>query len=608
MRASERVEPAELTDYVGVLRRRWLIIVGLTLVGIAASVGYVRVAPKSYTATAGVEVNPTAVNNTQQQAGAAKADVNMDNEAQLAQSATVATIAAKLLRSPLTPTTLSSHVSVAVPPNSQLLEISCSASTAADAARCANAFAAAYLQNRTATATSQINSELAQLNTEAKSLLSQIAALKIKLNSLPSNDPSAAGDSALSAEDSAKLHTLASQEATLQAELGSSTASYVATKAIPPPRPSSPSKKLVLPSGTIVGLLLGLMIAVFVDRRDKLIRGISYLDRQLDLPVLLDMPQLKLKPQLSIASPRSKAGRAISDLAHTVTSILGDGSHIVLVAGTAPGPGAGVIAANLAAAITRTYADATLVCADLRTAVEPALFGLGEGRGLAEVLTGNATVDEVARRPAEIPRLEVIGPGLDRTVALYDMRHDTGERLVESLRRRACYVVVEAQAAGEWAEAFALAPFVDAVLVVVEVQRSTKADVAACMKRLDRQRLPALGAVVLPKFPPRSVAQGPRGQQPEPGQPRDPGARPRADSRPQSRAAQPVKPQGHPDPAGTPTARSPLDPGDTRPLPRVSNPAALDKPDAHPAVSEGNGSRFVSGDGTEEPADTVTGT
>ncbi len=606
MRASERMEPAELTDYVGVLRRRWWIIVGMALVGIAASVAYVVVAPKSYTATAGVEVNPTAVNNTQQQAGAAKTDVNMDNEAQLAQSATVATIAAKLLHSPLTPTSLSNHVSVVVPPNSQLLEISCSASSAADAARCANAFAAAYLQNRTANATSQINSELAQLNIEAKSLLSQIAALKIKVNNLPPNDPSAAGDSALSAEDTAKLHTVASQEATLQAGLGSSAASYVATKAIPPPKPSSPSKKLVLPSGTIVGLLLGLMIAVVVDRRDKLMRSNSYLDRQLDLPILLDMPQLKLKPQQSLASPRSKSGRAISELAHTVTSIMGEGSHIVLVAGTAPGPGAGVIAANLAAAITRTYADAVLVCANLRAAVEPTLLGLGKGRGLAEILTGSATVDEVVQRSAEIPRLEVIGPGLDRTVGLYDLRHDTAGHLASSLRQRASFVVIEAQAGGESAEAFALAPIVDAALIVVEMQRSTKADVAACVKQFGRLRVPGLGAVVLPKFPARSVAQPPH--DPEPSQPIDPGVRPRGDSRFPPRVAQPVRPEGRPDAGGQPMARPSPDPGDTRPLPRVSSPTTEDKPGTRHSVGEGNGSRLAPAGPADNPADTVTGT
>jgi capsular polysaccharide biosynthesis protein len=608
--ASERTEPAELTDYAGVLRRRWWIITCLTLVGIAASAAYLLLAPKAYTATAGVEVNPTAVNSSsQQQAGAAKTAVNMDNESQLAQSATVAAIAVKLLHSPLTPSELSSHISVSIPPNSQLLEISCTASSATEAATCANAIADAYLQNRTATATKQINSEIAQLNVEAKSLLSQIADLKIKMNSLPPNDPTAAGDAALSAEDSAKLHTLASEEAVLQAELGSSSSSYVATKATPPTKPSSPSKKLVLPSGTIVGLLLGLMLAVVVDRRDKLVRSESYLDRQLDLPILLNMPRLKLKPQVALATSRSRAGRACSELAHTVTTILGNGNHIVMIASTAPGPGAGVVAANFAAAVTRTYSDATLVCADLRDAVEPQLFGVREGPGLAEVLTGSARVNDVARQSAEIPRLEVIGPGLDETVVLYEMRHDTGDRLARSLRQRAGYVVIEAPTAGESPDAFALAPFVDAVIVVVEMQRTTRADLAACMKHFEMLRVPVLGGVVLPKFPARSVTQAHRGSQPEPAQPRDPAARPRPDSRSQSRTPEPIGPSSAdkarpPQPTAEPQPPIPLDP---IPLPSLDSLGAQEKEARHHPTSKDQGTRSAPEAAPEESAGTARG-
>ena len=149
-------------------------------------------------------------------------------------------------------------------------------------------------------------------------------------------------------------------------------------------------------------------------------------------------------------------------LAHTVTSILGDGSHILLVAGTAPGPGVGVIAANLSAAITRTYADATLVCADLSAAAEPYLFGLRDGPGLAEVLTGTATADEVRQPVVEIPRLEVIGPGMDKErSALYDIRHDVAERLASSLRQRGLRGY-GGTGVRESPDGFALAPFVDA--------------------------------------------------------------------------------------------------------------------------------------------------
>ena len=310
MRASERDEQAELTDYVGVLSRRWWIIAGLTLVGLAASVAYILLAPKSYTATAGVEVNPTAVNNAQQQAGAAKTAVNMDNESQLVQSATVATLAARLLHSPLTPAELAKHISVAIPPNSQLLEISCTASSAADSATCANAVAEAYLQHRTATATSQINSEIAQLNTEAKGLLSQIAALKIKMNSLPPNDPTTAGDAALSAEDTAKLHTLASQEAVLQAELSSMPVMSRPRRLRRPHQAAPPRTSYCRAERSWVSCSACCSRSSSTGAKHKLIRSDSYLDRQLDLPVLLSMPQLKLKPQLGLASSRSRAGRA----------------------------------------------------------------------------------------------------------------------------------------------------------------------------------------------------------------------------------------------------------------------------------------------------------
>ena len=40
------------------------------------------------------------------------------------------------------------------------------------------------------------------------------------------------------------------------------------------------------------------------------------------------------------------------------------------------------------------------MCAALRDSVAPELFGMAPGRGLAEVLAGQATVGEVASGPA----------------------------------------------------------------------------------------------------------------------------------------------------------------------------------------------------------------
>ena len=133
------------------LRSRWVIAGALTCAVAIGALGYTLIAPQGYAATAAVLAAPTATSRTQQTpAGAVvqMATVNLDTEAQLVTSATVTMLAAHLMHSSLPPTQLSSGVTVAVPPNSAVLNITCHAPTATAAATCANAFAKAYVQTK----------------------------------------------------------------------------------------------------------------------------------------------------------------------------------------------------------------------------------------------------------------------------------------------------------------------------------------------------------------------------------------------------------------------------------------------------------------------------
>src|SRR5579875_1608741 len=183
MNSSQRpdVEPG---DYLGVLRRRWWIVIGLVILGAAGAVGYLKVAHKEYTATASVYVQATGV-----------------------QAISVATIAAHTLHAS-SPTALSSHVSVTVPANSQVLQISCTQHTAADAAACAQAFANAYLKNRSATATGQLNATLATLRSQVAPLQRDVAKLTAKIAALPSNSPQEATAKAQLNSDQSQLSAL----------------------------------------------------------------------------------------------------------------------------------------------------------------------------------------------------------------------------------------------------------------------------------------------------------------------------------------------------------------------------------------------------------------
>jgi capsular polysaccharide biosynthesis protein len=526
MNPVQRPDSFEAADYIGVLRRRWWIVLVCAVIGLVGAFGYVTVAPKAYTATAVVSVTPTAADQTNAVAGSrtAGATVNLDTEAQVVQSTTVASIAGKAMHSPLTAWALAKQVNVTVPPNSSILNISCTASTPTGAATCANAFAKAYLQNRSQSAANYVNQQLAKLQQKVNALNQAQAALSTKINTLPKNSPIRAADVAQKKTDQAQGAKLTQEYATTSGLAAQTNGGSVITPATPPGKPSSPKKLLVLPSGLIVGLLIGLVVAFLVDRRDKRIHNAAHVERVLDLPVLLDLPPGAFGREVSIASPRSKTGQAFTDLAHGVAAALGEGNHVVFVAGATPGPAGSVVAANLAVTLARTHSEVVLVCANMNSTVAPKLLGLADGEGLAELIGGSATVRDVVQGPPGMPGLWVITPGADPSLAFYHLQHDTGRALTTQLRRDARYVIIEAQAADDGADTFALGEFADAALVTIEVARSTKSEAIDCVRRLRQLRTPVLGAVVLPALGKRIAVRPPRQVPPRPAAgPSEPG-------------------------------------------------------------------------------------
>jgi capsular polysaccharide biosynthesis protein/Mrp family chromosome partitioning ATPase len=520
MNPNQRPDSFEGADYFGGLRRHWLLVVVLACVGLVGAFGYATVAPKSYAATAAVNVNPIAgqPGSTVANGRTGPNQVNLDTEAQIVVSTTVATIAGHILHSTLTPYALAKQITVTVPPNSSVLDITCTTSTATGAAACANAFAKAYLQNRTATAVSNVNSELRKLQAKIGALQHSISVLGAKAHSSPKNSTARNATLSARAADVSLLHQLNAQLGPLNGQLVQSNGGAIISPASPPGKPASPKKLLVLPSGLVAGLLIGLAAAVLVDRRDKSIHGARDVERYLDVPVLLNLPPGTFGRDVSVASPRSRTGQAFTELGHAVSAALGEGNHILLVAGTSRGSdrivGRSVIAANLAATLARTHSEAVLVCADMNNTVAPALLGVGDGDGLAELFTGTATVRDVARAPAAIPGLWVIGPGSDPSLALYHLRHDTARALTSQLRADARFVIIEAQATDDGADSLVLGEFADAAVVTVEISRTDRTVAADCVRRLRQLRAPVLGAVSLPALGGRVGIRPPSQRQP----------------------------------------------------------------------------------------------
>jgi capsular polysaccharide biosynthesis protein len=498
MSSSGGPDQFEPVDYLGVLRRRWWVWIGVTILCVLGALAYLKLAPKTYSASASVYVTPTAAgqgNNQLANSRTSGAAVNLDTEAVVVKSGQVAQIAAKALNSPLSPGALAAQVTVAVPPNSEVLQISCSAGKPLAAADCAQAFAKAYLQNRDTQAAQSISAQLKALQSKIASLQKTAAGLSAQIASLPSNAPSRASAQTDLNADNSELTQLSNQVAALTAASAANSGGSVITNAVPPAasNPTTPKKKIVLPSGAVAGLVIGLALAFLADRRDKRIRGAHDVERVLGLPTMLTVPATSSRQHVSSASPGS--GQPVIELAHAVAAELGRGEHVVLVAGASPGPADGMVAADLAAGLARTHASTLLVCAHSDSAVPQALLGAADGRGLSDVLAGVASLEEVIHETA-VPGLTVITPGTHRSFTAAPRTLAAADKLMAQLRASAQYVVIDVQATQEGAGTFTLAQFADGALVVVQERRTTRDEAIETIRRLRLLGTHVLGVVL----------------------------------------------------------------------------------------------------------------
>ncbi|GAA1015288.1 hypothetical protein Aple_103820 [Acrocarpospora pleiomorpha] len=278
----------DLAEFGSVLRRRrWLVVICL-LAGLAGGIGALAGTPRAYTATAEVQVLPTGVpEQVNQVTQRQREPLNLDTEAQIAQSSVVAAKAAEILKN-TDPEALRNRVRVDVPPNSGILRISFIAPDSLAAAAGAQAFADAYLRHR---------ADAAQ-----QTLLAQMKILLVKLRQVNASLGKVAAALAPLTRGSAERAITAHQQAVLSRQSYNLTLKYdtlrttaitpgsVISQARPPMRTSSPSPPLYLGSGLFLGILTGALSAFTRDRLDTRLRVPADIERLTTLPLLAEIP------------------------------------------------------------------------------------------------------------------------------------------------------------------------------------------------------------------------------------------------------------------------------------------------------------------------------
>src|SRR4051794_27686553 len=132
----------DLREFVGVLRRRKWIVISTTLLVALLAIGLVARRTPAYSASARVEVRPLTADASL--TSFYDLQSSMDTEAAKVTSKAISDMAAADGAVP------GADVSTSVPANTTFVDISCTTLQPADAMNCANAYAKAYVDDRTA--------------------------------------------------------------------------------------------------------------------------------------------------------------------------------------------------------------------------------------------------------------------------------------------------------------------------------------------------------------------------------------------------------------------------------------------------------------------------
>jgi polysaccharide biosynthesis transport protein len=510
----------ELRDYLAVFRRQLVLIIAITLLGGAAAAAYTFRRTPVYESTASVLVRAITT-NAFDPGQRVDQQLNMFNQRQLAMSEPVAAVAAKALQTTATPAQLLEHVKVDVPANSQILRIKYQDTVPLTAQKGADAFAEAYLASREADAR-------AQATTSQKSLQRDIARFQKQASAADKVIGNPTSDSSTRQAAQAKLNQANNRLDQLLTQLSGFqsldfTPGTVIAAADLPATPASPNNRLDIGIGLLVGLFLGVVLAFVRDRTDDRLRGREDLAERLDRPVLATIPPLSKRVReegklrwrrrsrnslVTLEQPNSPAAesyRTLRTRMARLASQLDITSVMVVSAGV--GEGKSTTAANLAVVLAETGKDVLLVSADLRRPRVHQFFGLQNKSGLSNLLTDGTPPDKrkgpVADGKQMASELWSVAPNLwvilsgqlpPHPSALMDS--DSMRQFLKEQRDLFDFIILDCPPALVVADSLALAPMVDAVLVVADAKESDRDLVTRLREELEQVGGKIVGAVL----------------------------------------------------------------------------------------------------------------
>jgi len=527
-----------LGEYFSVLRRRKWLVLALTVLGTLGALNYARLQTPMYQSSVSLIAATSASSG-----GGSNSQSGIGSDALLVTSQDAVKCASLLLHDPTfagdptstavdvnkicasalvaktpIPTGVLGHVQV-VAGKGNVLQIVFQDDSARKAQTGAQAFALSYVHLKLVQGVASINRSRAPLLAAQKRLGSQLATLNTQIaeTTIAIHNAVAVGLEPVALK--ATLSNLVSQRKTAESQrsdissqlLNLDPAKVVTPQllspAVLPKQPFSPQKTLIGLFGLVGGLVLGVVLAFIRDRFDDSLRGKADIEANFGAPVLAMVPKVsrwrrKKDPKLlglAGEAHRTLRTRLLFDAAR-------DGAKVYMITSASPGEGKTTTAANLAIALAGAGKRVVLVSADLRRPRLQELFGLNDGVGLADLLSGGLSLPEALQDPG-IKNLRILasGPLPERPA---DLLEQSMASVLSDLRAVADFVILDTPPLLRVADTLELIPMGDRIVYVVDPGETTRSVLRSVREQLDQMGASVLGVVVNNVNPGKAKAYG----------------------------------------------------------------------------------------------------
>ena len=270
----------------------------------------------------------------------------------------------------------------------------------------------------------------------------------------------------------------------------------------------SPNRKRAIIYSVLIGLLLGVALAIALDRLDDSVKSPDELRDQMELPMLGLIPAIRAERGsrrgadatvgrlITHVDPRSPVAEAYRSMRTNLAFARAQQSpQAIVVASPGPSDGKSTTVANLAITFAQQGQRTLLIDADLRRAVLDKAFNAPRSPGLTELIIGESTLDQVVHQ-TEVPNLSILASGRFPPNPAELLGSARMQEILHEAKARFDVLLLDSPPLLAVTDAAVLATMVDGVVLVIRTERTKREAVRRALGHVRSVRGRLLGAVL----------------------------------------------------------------------------------------------------------------